>query len=181
MTHLRTLLDAAGLQRGFVTPSDARNLGVPPVELPKLAARGALEHCAYGLYRIAGYPAQPGDEYIEAVLWAGGGHISHESAMAVWELADVNPRRINVTVPKRVRRSGGTAYRLWIAQLAQRDVDEHLGIPATTPLRSVIDAAAGGSDPRLIEQAIENIERRRLASVGDVKEFKKSFADRAVA
>jgi predicted transcriptional regulator of viral defense system len=181
VTHLRTLLDAAALQRGFVTPANARDLGVPPVELPKLAARGALEHCAYGLYRIAGYPAQPGDEYVEAVLWAGGGHISHESAIAVWELADVNPRRINVTVPKRIRRTGGAAYRLWIAELGRRDVDEHQGIPVTTPLRSVVDAAAAGSDPRLIEQAIENIERRRLASVGDVKEFKKSFADRAGA
>ena len=181
MTHFRTLLDVAGLQRGFVTPANARELGVPPVELPKLAARGALEHRAYGLYRVAGYPAQPGDEYVEAVLWAGGGHISHESAMAVWELADVNPRRINLIVSKRVRRSGGKTYRLWIAQLVPRDVDEHLGIPVTTPLRSVIDAAAAGTDPRLIEQAIDTIERQRLASVGDVQRFKATFADRAVA
>ncbi len=181
MTHLRTLLDAAGLQRGFVTPGDARRLGVPTIELPKLAARGALEHHSYGLYRIAGYPAQPGDEYVEAVLWAGGGHISHESAIAVWELADVNPRRINVTVRRRVRRSGGAAYRLWIAQLAPRDVDEHAGIAVTTPLRSMIDAAAAGTDPRLIEQAVDNIERRRLANVGDIKRFKKAFAERPVA
>ncbi len=181
MTYLRILLDAVALQRGFVTPTNARDLGVPPVELAKLAARGALEHRSYGLYRIAGYPAQPGDEYVEAVLWAGGGHISHESAMAVWELADVNPRRINLTVAKRVRRSGGTSYRLWITQLDKRDLDEHQGIPVTTPLRSVIDAAAAGTDPRLIEQAIDNIERRRLASVGTLQEFKESFADRAVA
>jgi predicted transcriptional regulator of viral defense system len=175
------LLAAAGQRRGFVTPADARGLGVPPVELPKLAARGALEHVSYGLYRVAGFPAQPGDEYVEAVLWAGGGHASHESAMAVWELADVNPRRINLTVPRRVRRAGGTAYRLWVAHLASRDVDEHLGIPVTTPLRSIIDAAAAGTDPRLIEQAIDTIERRQLANVGDLARFKKTFADRAVA
>ena len=95
MTYLRRLLDAAGVQRGYVTPQNARDLGVPPVELPKLAARGALEHRSYGLYRVAGYPYQRNDEYVEAVLWAGGGHISHDSALAVWELADVNPRRIN--------------------------------------------------------------------------------------
>ena len=151
------------------------------VELPKLAARGALEHCAYGLYRVAGYPQQTGDEYVQAVLWAGGGHISHESAMAVWDLANVNPRRINVTAPKRVRRSGGTIYRLWIAQLEPRDVDEHLGILVTTPLRSVSDTAARGSDPRLINQAIDAIERLRLGSVRNVEQFKKAFADRAVA
>jgi predicted transcriptional regulator of viral defense system len=180
VTYLRRLLDVAGLQRGFVTPANARVLGVPSVELPKLAARGALEHRSYGLYRLAGYPAQPGDEYVEAVLWAGGGHISHESAMVVWELADVNPRWIDLTVPRRVRRSGGTSYRLWIANLGPHDVDEQLGIAVTTPLRSVIDAAGTGSDPRLIEQALENLKRRRLASVGDVRQFEKTFAHRAV-
>ena len=181
MTYARVLLDAAGQQRGFVTPANARELGVPPIELPKLAARGALEHVAYGLYRLVGFPAHPGDEYVEAVLWAGGGHISHESGMAVWELADVNPRRINLIVPKRVRRTGGASYRLWIARLGSRDVDEHRDIPVTTPLRSVVDAAAAGTDPRLIEQAIDGIERRQLASVGDIEKFKKAYADRAVA
>lgn len=156
---------------------------MPPVEFPKLAARGALEHCAYGLYRVAGYPRQAGDEYVEAVLRVGGGHISHESAIAVWGLADVNPSRINLTVPKRVRRSGGATYRLWITQLEPRDVDEHLGIPVTTPRRSVIDAAARGSGPRLINQVVgcDAIERLRLASVPEVEQFKLAFADRAVA
>ena len=181
MTYLRVLLDAAGVQRGYLTPGNARELGVPPVELPKLAARGALEHRAYGLYRVAGYPHQSGDEYVEAVLWAGGAHISHESALAVWDLADVNPRLIDLTVAKRVRRTGGSIYRLWIAQLAPNDTDEHLGIPVTTPLRSLIDAAAAGTDPRMIGQAIDSIERRRLASVGDIGAVKKSFETRAVS
>ena len=181
MTHLRTLLDAAGLQRGFVTLANARELGVPPVELPKLAARGALEHCAYGLYRIAGLPGTAGRRVCRVCSLGRGRAYFSRVGDGGLRTRDVNPRRINLTVPKRVRRSGGTAYRLWIAQLAQRDVDQHLGIPVTTPLRSVMDAAAAGSDPRLIEQAIDNIERRRLASVGDVKDFKKSFADRAVA
>ena len=93
----------------------------------------------------------------------------------------MNPRRINLTVPRRVRRSGGTIYRLWVAHLEARDIDEHFGIPVTTPLRAVIDAAANGTDPRLIAQAIDSIERQRLAGVRDVEMFKRAFADRAVA
>ena len=168
MTYLRVLLDTAALQRGFLTPQDARELGVPVVELAKLAGRGALVHRSYGLYRMANYPAQAGDELIEAVLWAGGGYISHESALALWDLADVNPRQINLTVTRRVRRAGGDTYRLWIAQLLPNQTDEHLGVPVTTPLRSVADAAAAGTDPRLLDQALDTILRRRLASAGDV-------------
>jgi predicted transcriptional regulator of viral defense system len=169
MTYLRTLMDAAALQRGFVTPQNARDLGVPAVELPKLAARGALDHCSYGLYRVAGYPSQLWDELVQAVLWAGGGHISHESALSLWGLADVNPRLINVTVPGRIRRAGGSLYRLWIAELSKGDVDEHVGVPVTAPLRSVTDAAKAGTDPRLVRQALGNVLRLGLASERDVE------------
>jgi hypothetical protein len=90
-------------------------------------------------------------------------------------------RPINLTVPKRVRRTGGATYRLWIAKLGPHDVDEHLDIPAPTPLRSVINAASAGTDPRLIEQTIDTIERRQLVSVGDVEKFKRAYANRALA
>ncbi len=179
MTYLRTLMDAAALQRGFVTPENARDLGVPPVELPKLAARGALDHCSYGLYRVAGYPSQVWDELVQAVLWAGGGHISHESALGLWELADVNPRLINVTVPRRIRRVGGSLYRLWIAELPQGDVDEHLGVPVTTPLRSVTDAAKAGTDPRLVRQALGNVLRLGFASERDVEKARADLYEMA--
>jgi predicted transcriptional regulator of viral defense system len=181
MTYLRTLMDAAALQRGFVTPKNARDLGVPPVELPKLAARGALVHCSYGLYRVAGYPSQAGDELVKAVLWAGGGHISHESALGLWELADVNPRRINMTVPRRVRREGGSTYRLWIDELPTLDVDEHLGVPVTAPLRSIIDSASAGTDPRLVRQALDNVLRLGFASKADVERARSEVDDLVLA
>ena len=175
MSYLRTLLDTAALQRGFLTPDDARELGVPTVELSKMASRGALDHRSYGVYRIAGYPAAPGDELMEAVLWAGGGLISHESALAHWALADANPRRIHITVPRRVRRAGGDAYRLWIASVAPRDVDERLGIPVTSPARTIDDCAVSGTDPGLIDQAVQTAVRRDLISRGD----RERFIDRA--
>ena len=181
MTYLRTLMDAAALQRGFVTPENARDLGVPPVELPKLAARGALLHCSYGLYRVAGYPSQAGDELVKAVHWAGGGHISHESALGLWELADVNPRRINVTVPRRVRREGGSTYRLWIAELPKSDIEQHLGVQVTTPMRSIADAATAGTDPRLIRQALYNALRFGFASKGDVERVRSEVDDFVLA
>lgn len=43
-------------QYGYVTAADARTLGIPMVELGKLAARGQIHHVAYGLYRFDDLP-----------------------------------------------------------------------------------------------------------------------------
>lgn len=76
----------------------------PAVELPKLAARGGLMNVAYGLYRVPDVPPTRFDQFAEALLRVGGGAYLHgESVLALFGLADVNPRRIKVAVPRRVR------------------------------------------------------------------------------
>ncbi|WP_285725876.1 hypothetical protein [Psychromicrobium xiongbiense] len=89
---------------GFVTTRDAAEVGVPAVELPKLAARGGLEHIAYGLYRVPDIPPTRYDQFAEALLRVGEGAYLHgESVLALLGLADVNPRKIKVAVPRRAR------------------------------------------------------------------------------
>ena len=91
-------------QYGYVTTKQASAAGVPSVELPKLAARGGLENIAYGLYRLPDGPATPFAQYAEALLRAGDGSYLHgESVLALFGLADVNPRRICVAVRRRTR------------------------------------------------------------------------------
>lgn len=89
---------------GYVTTRAAAAAGVPAGELPKLAARGGLVNVAYGLYRVPDIPPTPYDEFAEAVLRAGEGAYLHgESVLALFGLADVNPRRITVATPRRAR------------------------------------------------------------------------------
>lgn len=89
---------------GYVVTRDAVEAGVPAVELPKLAARGGLEHIAYGLYRVTDVPPTPYDQFAEALLRVGEGAYLHgESVLALFGLADVNPRQIKVAVPRRTR------------------------------------------------------------------------------
>lgn len=89
---------------GYVTTKEAAEAGVPAVELPKLAARGGLENVAYGLYRMRDVPVTEYDQFAEALLRAGEGAYLHgESVLALFGLADVNPRRITVAVRKRTR------------------------------------------------------------------------------
>jgi predicted transcriptional regulator of viral defense system len=89
---------------GYVTTKDATDAGVPAIELPKLAARGGLTNVAYGLYRVQDIPPTRFDQFAEALLRVGDGAYLHgESVLALFGLADVNPRRIKVAVPRRVR------------------------------------------------------------------------------
>ena len=89
---------------GYVTTREATEAGVPAVELPKLAARGGLENVAYGLYRVPDIPPTAFDQFAEALLRAGDGAYLHgESTLALFGLADVNPRQIKVAIRRRAR------------------------------------------------------------------------------
>ncbi|MFZ2503162.1 MAG: type IV toxin-antitoxin system AbiEi family antitoxin domain-containing protein [Nocardioides sp.] len=89
---------------GFITTKDAGAAGVPAVELRKLTARGALVHVAYGIYRVPDAPGSPFDQFAEALLRAGdGAYLRGDSVLALFGLADVNPRKIRVVAPKRTR------------------------------------------------------------------------------
>ncbi len=89
---------------GFITTKDAVAAGVPAVELRKLAARGALVHVAYGIYRVPDAHGSPFDQFAEALLRAGdGAYLRGDSVLALFGLADVNPRKIRVVAPKRTR------------------------------------------------------------------------------
>jgi len=104
LKYREVVRDLALDRYGYVTTKDAVSAGVPAVELPKLAARGGLENVAYGLYRVPDVPVTAFDQFAEALARVGGGAYLHgESVLALWGLADVNPRHIKVAVPRRAR------------------------------------------------------------------------------
>lgn len=90
---------------GFVTTKAALDAGVPAVELPKLAARGGLTNIAYGLYRVSDIPSTNIDQYAEALLRVDDddSYLHGESVLALFNLAEVNPRQIRVASPRRIR------------------------------------------------------------------------------
>jgi predicted transcriptional regulator of viral defense system len=79
--------------------------------------------------------------------------VSHETALSVHELGDVDPARVHLTAPPNFRQKnpGVVIHR---ADLATRDVEEHEGFRVTTPLRSLLDVAAAELDLDQLRQAI---------------------------
>lgn len=152
------VIERAVEQHGYVTTRDARELGIDPTQLRILAARGRLERVARGVYRVPVLPRTEHDELAEAVAWTlGRGVVSHESALVLHGLSDVNPSRIHLTVPRdnHPRAAGGELYRLHRRVLASSDVTEKDDLPVTTVARTLRDCLAIGTDPEQLRHALD--------------------------
>lgn len=91
MTLRDQILERAVDQHGYITTRDARELGIDPTQLRLMAARGRLERVTRGVYRVPVLPRSEHDELAEAVAWTlGRGVVSHESALVLHGLSDVN-------------------------------------------------------------------------------------------
>lgn len=154
------LWEVAVDQYGYVTAADARQLGAAVVELGKLAARGKLTRVAYGLYRFPEWPAGIRDHLMEAVLWTRDPEaaLSHDTALDVYELSDINPGRIHITVSHKSkplrRRQNPAAYVVHYEDLAPSQRGYWEQIPTVTVPTAIDQCIASGVRPDLIRQAI---------------------------
>lgn len=170
------LLDRAFDQYGFVTSDDARSLGIDEKRLVDMERRGTLERVARGLYRFKVIPYTGREHLMEAVLWPRRtrGVLSHDTALELHELCDINPTKIHITVPRRYRinRDIPSPYAIHHRDLADSDRTLIEGIPVVTPAQAIEDAIATYVDPKLIDQAIDTARRRGLirgAALADIK------------
>jgi predicted transcriptional regulator of viral defense system len=153
------LWDVAATQRGFVTAQQAADLGIDKTVLQMLVHRGTLARAAFGVYRFPRYPAGPFDQYMLAVLWtrAPEACLSHETALDVYGISDINPNRIHVTVGKerRLRRTGGEDYVIHYEDLVPASVGWWQEIPTVTPRAAIEQCIAYDTPTYLLRQAIE--------------------------
>lgn len=162
-SNYEKVLDLAADQFGYVSTSQAVARGVSNNALRMMATRGVLERVSWGVYRMPTFPASPLAEYMEASLWPAGvpGVISHESALAIRDLSDVNPPKVHITLPRdfRVRREVPGHLTIHKAELSDGEIDLVEGIPVTTVRRTIEDCHRANLGPILLRQAIDEAER----------------------
>ena len=79
--------------------------------------------------------------------------ISHESALALYELSDLIPNEVHVIIPRTgSRRRMG--LRLHTNKLQVDEVTNRQGLPVTTVARTIRDVITAGLSQELVEQAI---------------------------
>jgi predicted transcriptional regulator of viral defense system len=174
-----TLLELAADQHGYFTTAQARAQGISAKTVGMMGRRGAVDRVSHGVYRFAQFPITELGPFMEAVLWPlqAIAVLSHDSALRLYALSDVNPGKIHITLPVsfRVRRETPRSLVIHGADLAAGEWHSWEGIPVTTPRRTIFDCAAAGLGPELIGQAIEDGFRKGLFSFQETRQLKADF------
>jgi len=178
--NFKTLYDIAEDNYGFVTVEEARQAGVRPQRLAEMARRGALRREGLALYRLDPFPTHELDSYRKATLWPYPveGVLSHETALELYELSDVNPAKIHMTVPRdfRIRRREvPTLYVMHHDDLEQRDVTRHEGLPIVTPAKAIRQCDQAHLRRDLLRQALEDAKRRGLITRAEYSRLMKEL------
>jgi predicted transcriptional regulator of viral defense system len=158
----KQLAERAAENYGYLTGQDARELGVPMGTLNALARRGQLDRVDHGIYRVPLVPPGRLDQYKLATLWPDGrGVISHESALDLYGISDVNPAKLHVTVPRayRTHRKIPALYVLHREEVADVDRGSVEGIAVVSVAKALRQVHEHHLRVSLVEQAIDDAER----------------------
>ena len=93
--------------------------------------------------------------------------VSHESALELFELSDVLPHAIHLTVPRSRRNLPdlpGVKIHTTTRPLEPFDIVTRDGIRMTAPGRTILDAAEAGTAPEQVEMAIQQALDRGLVT-----------------
>jgi predicted transcriptional regulator of viral defense system len=165
--HLDTydrLFQIAEAQAGYFTTAQAQALGIARAQLSRYVAAGKLERSQQGVYRLTPFPRVPHEDLFIAWLAAGPeAVISHDSALAIYELSDALPAHVHFTVPRNAshRRPG---YRLHTSRITPAEITHYGGLQVTTVARTIADIACDGLADDLVIQAAQEAVARGLAT-----------------
>lgn len=164
MTYRETLRELAHDTHGVVTLHDAVSIGVPAVEVRKLANRGALERRGKGVYRMVEAPHSPLDEFAEAVALVGPDAVlADEAVLAALDLGQVNLRRIKVATDRRIRHALPATVEVVHRHIDDRERDDIDGIPSMSLFSALLGARSTILPERLVE-AVRKAKARDLIS-----------------
>ncbi len=165
------LYEIAEGQAGYFIAGQAREVGFNWERLSNNVKSGLFIRVARGVYRLTRFPGSRHEDLFVAYLKTGhSAVISHESALAVYELSDVLPSEVHVIVPRTAsrRRKG---IRQHTNQLALNEITQREGLPITTVARTIADVSMTGLAEEQILQAIREAIQRGLISKEELQRY----------
>lgn len=155
---LRSLTRLAAVHGGYFTAKQAEKAGYAYSHLVYHLKAGNFDRAAHGLYRIPTLPLSEHDDLVRLSFWSRGRDdkpqavASHQTALNLYDLSDLIPRDIHLTVPPGFRKRQPKGCRLHKRTLAGDQSREMLGIRVTTPARTLADLA---HDPSVQREQLE--------------------------
>lgn len=143
----KLLFDIADSQLGYFTHQQAESCGIPSSHFHRFLKSGEWIKEQRGIYKLSHYPVQDRSELVLWSLWSRNkegiplGVWSHETALDFFDLTDVMPPKMHLTVPKSFRRSQKIPDILILHRedLDEKDVEVLRRYRITKPLKTLID------------------------------------------
>src|ERR1019366_8093552 len=167
----RRLFEFAEQQQGFFTTKQAKAAGFAENTHPYHVQAGNWIREHRGIYRLSLFTAADRPDLVLWALWSRNrneeieGVYSHQTALSLYNLSDLNPARLSMTVPTNFRRNSQIAgiLTLHYANLSEQDVQAAQGLRFTRPLRTILDLIdEGTAERRFIRQALKQALNRGL-------------------
>src|SRR5580704_11885186 len=171
-------------QQGFFTTKQAKAAGFAENTHPYHVQAGNWIREHRGIYRLASFPRGQRPDLMLWSLWsrnrgeAGQGVYSHQTALSLYDLSDVMPAKLHMTVPKNFRRNSEIprVLVLHFADLPQSDIGAVHGVRVTKPMRTILDLLEHGEVPLAsLRQALREGLRRGLIRRSEIAEARKRF------
>lgn len=162
------LFELADKQAGYFTQKQATALGYSRPLQHYYRQTGEWLHPDWGLYRLRHYPATPDEELARLSLWSRNQQgevqatVSHETALRLYDLSDLAPVHLHLTVPPGFRKEVPEGLVLHKALLTHADLQQGAGYRLTTPQRTLLDLAAGTLSPEHLHAAVTEALQRGL-------------------
>jgi Transcriptional regulator, AbiEi antitoxin len=179
----RRLFEFAEQQQGYFTTKQAKAAGFAENTHPYHARVGNWIREHRGIYRLALYPAADRPDLVLWSLWSRNrneeveGVYSHQTALSLYELSDLNPAKLQMTVPTDFRRNSDIPGILVLhyADLPDSDVQTAQGFKFTRPLRTILDLIEAGTvEQRFIRQALRQAVDRGLITRQQIRNARMS-------
>ena len=167
------LFEIAEAQQGYFTYKQALSAGYYRDVANFHAKSGEWLRVKRGIYRLAKFPIADRPELVEWSLWSADrkdniqGVYSHQTALEIYDITDVNPAKLHMTVPKSFRKGTSLPKILVLhrAAIAKSDMKQFQGYRVTSPVRTIKDMLEAGSmDPQDIKAGLRQAVQKGLIS-----------------
>ena len=166
-------------QAGYFTAAQAHDVGYSYQAQKYHADHGNWIRVDRGIFRLPGWPVGPDDGYVLWHLWARGrAVVSHDTALALHDLSEVDPALVHLSVPPGFRADHPHVV-LHRQVLPEADVQERSGFRLTTPVRTLLDVAATDLSQEHVDRAVLDALERGAATPRRLRARADAAGDRA--
>jgi len=167
------LYEMAAAHDGYFTAKEAKAAGYDTNSHVYHVKAGNWSRELRSIYRLTNYPLPERPDLIQWYLWSqdrlglAQGVYSHATALSLYELSDVNPAKLHMTVPPGFRRRTPipAVLVLHVGKVQESEVRQMFGTAVTSPIRTLLDVINEESlASDILVQAVQEARQKGLVT-----------------